>query len=250
GRNVWGPARGHAEQQLPPRHQDHVTLVRLARPVGAAEHVELDGRIGQLQVERGQAVRPNVVDHRVDAAMRILAGVGEGGGLRSRNSPVVLTLYIGTWVWIILFRIAAGGRPPDWFWCARRVVGSHVRMLLRVRDRYDCGVWRPATIGSATVDAQSENLVSEAEATYNGVVRDPAKYAARIPMLIARARSAGNTEALIVALRAQAWARHVVLDNLAAKKTLDKAARLAHRERLSQRLGDVLVTRAVALHEL
>jgi tetratricopeptide (TPR) repeat protein len=69
-------------------------------------------------------------------------------------------------------------------------------------------------------------------------------------MLIARARSAGNTEALIVALRAQAWARHVVLDNLAAKKTLDQAARLAHRERLSQRLGDVLVTRAVALHEL
>ena len=69
-------------------------------------------------------------------------------------------------------------------------------------------------------------------------------------MLIARARAAGNTEALIVALRAHAWARHAVLDNPAAKKTLDQAARLAHREGLSQRLGDVLVTRAVALHEL
>jgi tetratricopeptide (TPR) repeat protein len=69
-------------------------------------------------------------------------------------------------------------------------------------------------------------------------------------MLIARARAAGNTEAVIVALRAQAWARHVVLDNAAAKKLLDQAARLAHREGLSQRLGDVLVTRAVALHEL
>ena len=69
-------------------------------------------------------------------------------------------------------------------------------------------------------------------------------------MLIARARASGNTEALIVALRAQAWARHVVLDNPAAKKILDQAARLAHREGLDQRLGDVLVTRAVALHEL
>ena len=42
----------------------------------------------------------------------------------------------------------------------------------------------------------------------------------------------------------------VVLDNPAAKKILDQAARLAHREGLDQRLGDVLVTRAVALHEL
>src|SRR4029077_2443758 len=71
GLNVWGAARGHAEQQLPPRHQDHVTLVRLARPAGAAEYVELDGRIGQVQVERGQAVRPNVFDYRVDAAVRV-----------------------------------------------------------------------------------------------------------------------------------------------------------------------------------
>src|ERR1700749_2004964 len=104
--------------------------------------------------------------------------------------------------------------------------------------------------GLQTVDAQSGNLVSEAEATYDGVIRDPARYAVRIPMLIARARASGNTEALIIALRAQAWARHVVLDNPAAKKILDQAARLAHREGLDQRLGDVLVTRAVALHEL
>ena len=100
------------------------------------------------------------------------------------------------------------------------------------------------------MDAQSENLVLEAEAAYNGVVRDPARYADQIPILIARARAAGNTEALVVALRAQAWARHAVLDNAAAKQLLDQAARLAHREGLSQRLGDVLVTRAIALHEL
>jgi len=100
------------------------------------------------------------------------------------------------------------------------------------------------------MDAQSENLVLEAEAAYNGVVRDPARYADEIPILIARARAAGNTEALVIALRAQAWARHAVLDNAAAKLWLDQAARLAHREGLSQRLGDVLVTRAIALHEL
>jgi tetratricopeptide (TPR) repeat protein len=100
------------------------------------------------------------------------------------------------------------------------------------------------------MDAQSENLVLEAEAAYNGVVRDPARYADRIPILAARARAAGNTQALVIALRAQAWARHAVLDNAAAKQLLDQAARLAQRAGLSQRLGDVLVTRAIALHEL
>jgi tetratricopeptide (TPR) repeat protein len=100
------------------------------------------------------------------------------------------------------------------------------------------------------MNTQSENLVPEAEAAYDGVVRDPARYTARIPKLIARARAAHDTEALVVALRAQAWAQHVVLDNRAAKKTLDQAARVARREGLSHRLGDVLVTRAVALHEL
>ncbi|HEY1673940.1 MAG TPA: CHAT domain-containing tetratricopeptide repeat protein [Streptosporangiaceae bacterium] len=68
--------------------------------------------------------------------------------------------------------------------------------------------------------------------------------------MIAQARAAHDTEALVVALRAQAWAQHVVLDNQGAKKTLDLAARLARREGLGHRLGDVLVTRAVALHEL
>ena len=100
------------------------------------------------------------------------------------------------------------------------------------------------------MDAQSDYLVPEAEAAYGGVIRDPARYTARIPNLIVRARAAHDTEALVVALRAQAWAQHVVLDNRAAKKTLDQAARIARREGLSHRLGDVLVTRAVALHEL
>ena len=100
------------------------------------------------------------------------------------------------------------------------------------------------------METQSESLVREAEAAYGGVVTDPPRYTSKIPKLISRARVARDLEALVVALRAQAWAQHVVLDNQAAKKTLDQAAQIARRAGLSQRLGDVLVTRAVALHEL
>jgi tetratricopeptide (TPR) repeat protein len=65
-----------------------------------------------------------------------------------------------------------------------------------------------------------------------------------------RARAAGDTEALVVALRAQAWAQNRVLDNRAAKSTLDQAARLARRAGFGYRLGELLVTRAAVLHEL
>ena len=68
--------------------------------------------------------------------------------------------------------------------------------------------------------------------------------------MITRARAAGDTEALVVALRAQAWAQNRVLDNRAAKNTLDQAARLARRAGFDHRLGELLVTRAAVLHEL
>src|ERR1700760_1305708 len=100
------------------------------------------------------------------------------------------------------------------------------------------------------MEAQSKDLVPEGEAAYSGVVRDPAKYTAGIPKLITRARAAGDTEALVVALRAQAWAQNRVLDNRSAKNTLDQAARLARRAGFDHRLGELLVTRAAVLHEL
>src|SRR4029077_17963387 len=177
----------------------------------------------------------DALDHLVDGGVRIQAEVGECAGLGAGGQPACLALLIVTGVRVIGLGIERG---------------SHLRILLGVGGGYDCDAWRPETIGPATMDAQSENLVLEAEAAYNGVVRAPARYADEIPILIARARAAGNTEALVIALRAQAWARHAVLDNAAAKLWLDQAARLAHREGLSQRLGDVLVTRAIALHEL
>ena len=94
------------------------------------------------------------------------------------------------------------------------------------------------------------SLLDEADAAYRRVVLDPARYAPEAEELVRGARAAGDTEALVVGLRAQAWARHAALDNVGAKKLLEHGVRLAARSGLSRRLGDLLVTRAVALHEL
>ena len=94
------------------------------------------------------------------------------------------------------------------------------------------------------------SLLDEADAAYRRVVLDPARYAREAEELVRGARAAGDTEALVVGLRAQAWARHAALDNAGAKKLLEHGVRLAARSGLSRRLGDLLVTRAVALHEL
>ena len=100
-----------------------------------------------------------------------------------------------------------------------------------------------------TVDSRI-GLLAQAEATFSRVVLHPSKYTDAAAEIVASARSADDHEALIVGLRAQAWARHAVLDNAAAKILLDEAVRLAGKHRLHRRLGDALVTRAVALHEL
>ncbi|MEU7906573.1 CHAT domain-containing tetratricopeptide repeat protein [Actinoplanes sp. NPDC049118] len=94
------------------------------------------------------------------------------------------------------------------------------------------------------------SLLDEADAAYRRVVLDPARYAPQAEEVVRAARAAGATEALVVGLRAQAWARHVALDNDGARKILDQAVRLADGLGLPGRLGDLLVTRSVALHEL
>ncbi|RUL94557.1 CHAT domain-containing tetratricopeptide repeat protein [Verrucosispora sp. FIM060022] len=94
------------------------------------------------------------------------------------------------------------------------------------------------------------DLVAEADAAYSRVVLDPARYTATAREIVDLARRAGNDEALIVGLRALAWTRHAVLDNETAKRLLDSAARLATRRGLHRRLGEVLLTRSVALQEL
>jgi tetratricopeptide (TPR) repeat protein len=68
--------------------------------------------------------------------------------------------------------------------------------------------------------------------------------------VLGRARLAGDPEAVVVALRAHAWARHAALDNAAAVRLLGEAVRLATSHGLDERLGEVLTTRAAALLEL
>ncbi|WP_341716386.1 CHAT domain-containing protein [Micromonospora sp. FIMYZ51] len=94
------------------------------------------------------------------------------------------------------------------------------------------------------------DLVAEADAAYSRVVLDPARYTAAATEIVELARRTGNDEALVAGLRAVAWTRHAVLDNEAAKRLLDQAARLATRNGLGRRLGEVLLTRSVALQEL
>lgn len=93
-------------------------------------------------------------------------------------------------------------------------------------------------------------LVSEAETAYSRVTTHPVRYIDFASEVAERARESGDQEALVVATRALAWARHAVLDNAGAKTLLDDAVRRAERHDLPHRLGEVLVTRAVALHEL
>jgi tetratricopeptide (TPR) repeat protein len=94
------------------------------------------------------------------------------------------------------------------------------------------------------------SLVDEADAAYTRVVIDPARYAGQAQEFVRRARSAGDVEALVVGLRAEAWSRHVLLDNEGARALLDQGVRLATQHGLHRRLGDLLITRSVALQEL
>jgi tetratricopeptide (TPR) repeat protein len=96
----------------------------------------------------------------------------------------------------------------------------------------------------------SRDLLTEVDAANTRVVLDPVRYASRTAELVDLARRAGDPEALVVALRAGAWARHAVLDNAGAVRLLDEGVRLAERRGFGQRLGELLVTRAIALQEL
>jgi len=95
-----------------------------------------------------------------------------------------------------------------------------------------------------------DSLRVAVEAIYTRVTGDPARYAPATSKLLTQARADGNAETLVVALRARAWAMHGVLDNTGARPLLDEAARIARRNGLWQRLGEVLITRAITLQEL
>jgi tetratricopeptide (TPR) repeat protein len=96
----------------------------------------------------------------------------------------------------------------------------------------------------------NDDLLIRAAAAYRGVVADPRAYGPVAARLVAEARRCGDPEALVMALRAEAWSERTRLANVRAKALLDEAVRIARRHRLDERLGDVLVTRAAVSLEL
>jgi tetratricopeptide (TPR) repeat protein len=82
------------------------------------------------------------------------------------------------------------------------------------------------------------------------VEADPQSFGPVAAELVQRARQAGHPEALVLALRALAWAKRAQLAVAEAKRLLDQAARIARRHQLDEALSDVLATRAAVNQEL
>lgn len=93
-------------------------------------------------------------------------------------------------------------------------------------------------------------LLIRALAAHEAVVADPVGSGAAARAVLLDAQQAGSSEALVVALRAVAWLERSQLENLRALGLLRDAARIAQRESLPHRLGEVLVTRAAVNLEL
>ena len=93
-------------------------------------------------------------------------------------------------------------------------------------------------------------LLIQAIAAYDGVVGDPARFGPAAARAVARARDAGEPEALVVALRALAWYERARSNHARAKALLDEAVTVARRHGLPGRLHEALVTRAAVRLEL
>ena len=99
-------------------------------------------------------------------------------------------------------------------------------------------------------DELNSTLLIRAVRAYKGVVADPKAFGPIATRLVGDARRAGDVEALVAALRAEAWFERARMANRRSKELLDEAVRLARRHQLQVRLGEVLVTRAAVNHEL
>jgi tetratricopeptide (TPR) repeat protein len=86
--------------------------------------------------------------------------------------------------------------------------------------------------------------VIHAKRVYEDVAADPQRFGPAAAALVERARQAGDLEALVLALRAVAWARRLQLAVAEAKQLCDRAVRIARRHRLDHALADVLCCRA------
>ncbi len=104
---------------------------------------------------------------------------------------------------------------------------------------------------TALADAPTrEALLSSATQLYRDVVADPKTFGPAATTIVQQSRAAGHPEALVLALRAQAWVERANLGIERAKKLLDDAARIARRHGFEEGLSEVLVTRAAVNLEL
>ncbi len=105
-------------------------------------------------------------------------------------------------------------------------------------------------MGAAETQEQLGSLLIRATDAHDGVVGDPSRFGPIALDVLAAARAAGDTDAVIVALRAVAWFERSRLENGRALRLLHAAAALARRTRRPDRLGEVLITRAAVNLEL
>jgi tetratricopeptide (TPR) repeat protein len=104
-----------------------------------------------------------------------------------------------------------------------------------------------ATVGSPNDRA---DMMERARQVFRDVVADPTAFGAQAVGIVAQARAADHPEALVLALRAQAWSERARLGNQRAKELLDDAARIARRAGFDEGLSKVLATRAAVNQEL
>jgi tetratricopeptide (TPR) repeat protein len=99
-------------------------------------------------------------------------------------------------------------------------------------------------------DESKSDLLIRATAAYRRVVADPEGFGPEATRIVTEARAAGHAEALVAALRAEAWLERIHLAHDRALVLLDEAVRVARRHHLNGQLGQVLVTRGAIHHEL
>jgi tetratricopeptide (TPR) repeat protein len=98
------------------------------------------------------------------------------------------------------------------------------------------------------VEEPETSLLIRATSAHDAIVSDPATFGPVAEEVAIRARAEGDAEALVVALRAMAWAERLRQNNGRALALLNEAARRA--AAMPHRLGEVLVSRAAVQLEL
>ncbi|MGY1694408.1 CHAT domain-containing protein [Geodermatophilus sp. SYSU D00814] len=101
-----------------------------------------------------------------------------------------------------------------------------------------------------TREESTGSLLIRAQRAYDGVVGDPRRFDRAAADVVEAARRAADPEALVVGLRAVAWAARARRDNRRALRLLDEALRLARQAGLTSRVAELLVTRAAVVLEL